>query len=109
MVNLGNRSHGALSTTSTCALLDADGGRNAGDEIDIRAGKLLDELAGIKAHGIQEPPLPLGKEQIKRPSAFPSSADVCHYDKPAAPNTQTKGFEIMSARTPKFNAFPRLS
>jgi len=70
MVNLGNRSHGALSTTSTCALLDADGGRNAGDEIDIRAGKLLDELAGIKVHGIQEPPLPLGKEQIKRESAF---------------------------------------
>ena len=70
MVDFRNCSHGALATAATGALLDTDGGRNAGNEIDIRAGKLLDELAGIEAHGIQESPLSLSKEQIKREGAF---------------------------------------
>ena len=99
MVDFRNCSHGALATAATGALLDTDGGRNAGNEIDIRAGKLLDELAGIKTHGIQEPPLSLGKEQIEREGAFARSADASHHDKAAARDTQRKIFKIMLTRT----------
>ena len=62
------------------ALLDADGGRNAGDQIHLRAGQLLDELAGIEVHRVQKSPLPLGKEQVKGQRALAGAADAGDHD-----------------------------
>src|SRR3989442_10037736 len=51
MIELGDGGDGALAAAPAGALLDTDGGRDAADQVHVRTRKLLDELAGIKAHG----------------------------------------------------------
>ena len=71
MVDFRDRGHGALAAAAAGALLDADRGRDARDQVHVRPGQLLHELPGIDIHGVQEAPLPLGEEQVKRQRALP--------------------------------------
>src|SRR5947207_11424908 len=70
MVNLSNGRDGALAAATAGTLFDANGGRNAGDEIHVRARELLDELPCIKAHRIEKTPLAFGEDQVESQSAF---------------------------------------
>ena len=76
MINLGDGGDGALAAAARNALLDADRRRNAGDQVHLRPRQLLDELAGIDIHRVQEAALPLGKQQVKGQRAFARSADA---------------------------------
>ena len=88
MIDFGDRGDGALAATATGALLDADRGRNAGDEVDIGPGELLDELAGISVHRIQKAALSFGKQKIEGKRALARTADACDDDKLVARNRQ---------------------
>ena len=70
MINLGDGGDGAFSAAAAGALLDADGRRNAGDQIHIRPGELLDELPGINVHRIEKPPLAFGENADQKPVCF---------------------------------------
>src|SRR5205823_3089808 len=54
MIDFGDGCDGTLSPATAGALLDADGGRNAGDEVHVGAGELLDELPGIDTHRVEK-------------------------------------------------------
>jgi len=76
MINLGDGGDGALAAAATVALLDADGGRDAGDEVHVRAGELLNELAGVDVHRIEEAALALGEKEVEGERAFAGTADA---------------------------------
>jgi hypothetical protein len=52
----------AFSPATTGPLLDADGGRYARDQIDVRSGELLDKLPGVHIHRIEESALSFSEE-----------------------------------------------
>lgn len=92
-----DRGDGALAAAARVALLDADRGGDAGDEIDVRARKLLDELSRVGAHGIQEPPLSLGEKEVEGECAFARTADAGDDDKLVARNGDREVLQIMLA------------
>ena len=98
MINFRDRRHRAFAPAARLALLNADGGGNAGDQIDFGPGQLLDELTGIDIHRIQETPLPLGKKKIKRQCALPRTAHPGDDDELIARNGQGNILEIVLAR-----------
>jgi hypothetical protein len=52
VIDFGYGRNRALAAAARIPLFDADRGRDSGDEIDVRPGKLLDELPGIGVHRI---------------------------------------------------------
>ena len=74
VVNLRDGGDGAFAAAAAVALLDADGGRDAGDQIHVRPGHLIDELPGIDIHGVEEPALALGEQQVEGERTFPRTA-----------------------------------
>jgi hypothetical protein len=70
VINLGDGGDGAFSPAASVSLFDANGRRQAGNQIDVGPGKLLDELAGISAHGIKEAPLAFSEKEIESEGAF---------------------------------------
>src|SRR5262245_10880237 len=98
MINFCNRGHCALATATGRALLDADGGRNARDEIDIRRRQLFHELARVGVHRIEETSLALGEQQVKRERAFTRTAHACDHDELVARDREREVFQIMFPR-----------
>ena len=60
--------------------------------------KLLDELPGIDVHRIQEPPLPLGKEQVKRQRALARAADAGDHHELAPRHRQREILQVVLPR-----------
>ena len=98
MIYLGDSRDGAFAAAARVALFDADRGRNARDEIDVRAGHLLGELPGVGVHRIEETPLTLGKQEIERERAFSRTAHAGDDDEFAARNRNRKVLQIVFAR-----------
>src|SRR5207247_10804450 len=65
VINLGDGGDCAFAAAMARALLDADGGRDAGDQVNVRTRKLFDELPGIEAHGIQKSSLAFCEKQVE--------------------------------------------
>ena len=76
MIDFGDGSDGAFAPAAAVALFDADGRRNAGDEVHVRTGQLLDELPRVNVHRIEETALAFGEQKIERKRAFPGTADT---------------------------------
>src|SRR5262249_36169653 len=74
MINLGHGGDRAFAATARVALFDADGWRQARDQVHIGPSHLLDELARVRAHGIEEPALAFGKNNVEREGAFARTA-----------------------------------
>lgn len=98
MVNFGDGGDGAFAAAARDALFDADGGWDSGDEIDIRAGHLLDELPGVDVHGIEEAALSLGEKEIEGQRAFARAAHPGDDHETIAGNVEGKVFEVVFAR-----------
>ena len=73
-------------------------GGNAGDQIDIRPGHLLDELPRIDVHRIQKTPLAFRENKIKRQRAFARAADAGDDHEFLARNLEREILQIMLAR-----------
>ena len=86
-------------TAARLALFNADGRRDAGDEIDFRARQLLDKLPGVEIHRIQKPALAFGEQKVKGQSAFARTADAGDHHKFAARNGQRNILKIMLPRS----------
>lgn len=97
MIDLGDGRHGALAATAGVALLDADRGGDARDQVYLGTGKLLHELPGIGVHGIQKAPLPLGKEDVKRQRALAGSAHAGEHHELPPRNRHREILEVMLA------------
>src|SRR5207247_2269471 len=93
--NSGDR---AFAAAPAGALLDAHGGRDAGDEIDVGPGELLDELAGVSVHRIQKAALPLGKEQIEGEGAFARPAHPGNNHELVSRNDEREVLQIVLPR-----------
>ena len=76
LVDLGDGRHGRLPSAACDALLDGDTWRQTLDPVDVGLLKLFDELAGIGRHAVEEPPLPLGEEDIEGKGRFTASAQA---------------------------------
>ncbi len=105
MINLGDRGDGAFAAAAAGALLDADRGRDASDEIHVGTGHLLDELPGIHVHRIQEASLSLGKQEVEGQRAFAGTAHTGEDDKLITRHAQRDVFEIMLAGAMDRNRF----
>src|SRR5439155_24682439 len=90
-----DRGDGAFASATAGARLDADGWGNARDEINIRAGELLDELAGVSVHRVQKPPLAFGKEQVESEGALSGATHAGDNDEAVAGNGKGEVFQVM--------------
>ena len=98
IVTLQQLTFAGITAAARMALFDADGRGNAGDQIHLRPGQLLDELPGIDIHRIQEPALAFGKEQIKGQRAFARPTQTGDNDELIARDGQGNILEIVFAR-----------
>ena len=64
--DFGDSRDGGLAGAASDALLDGNGGRDAGEAVDIGARELFDELSGVGRHGFHEAALALGGERQER-------------------------------------------
>src|ERR1017187_7126484 len=97
MINLRHGRDGALAAAARIALLDAHGRRNAGDEVNVRPGELLDKLPRIDVHRIQKAALPFRKQQVERERAFARTADPGDDNEFVAWNFKREVFEVVLA------------
>ena len=81
MIDLCDGGDGALAAAPAGALLDADGWRNASNQIHIRTGELLDKLAGISVHRIEKAALSFGKKKVESQGALSGAAHAGNNDK----------------------------
>lgn len=98
VVYLCDGSDGAFAAAAAGTLFDADGGGQAGDEIDIGAGHLLDELAGVGVHGVEKAALTLGEEEVESEGAFARAADARDDNEFVARDGNGEIFEVVFAR-----------
>ena len=98
MVDLGDGGDGRFAAAAGHSLFDGDRRREPGDEIDIGALQLLDELPGVDGHAVEEPALALGKEDVKRERALARTAQAGDDDELIARNLQRDVLQIVLAR-----------
>ncbi len=65
LVDLGDGGDSALAAAPGEPLLDGDGGRDAGDRIDLRLLHLVDELPRVGVEAVEVAPLALAEEDIE--------------------------------------------
>ena len=68
--DFGDGGDGGFARASRDALLDGDGGRDAGEPVDVGARELFDKLARVGRHGFHEAALALGKNDVECERAF---------------------------------------
>ncbi len=98
MINLRDGRHRAFAAAARGALLDTDGRRNAGDEINVGPRHLLDELPGIDVHRIEKAPLAFVEQEIERQRAFARTAHASYDDEFVSRDFEREVFEIVFAR-----------
>ena len=99
MVDLGHGGYRALAATAGGPLLDADRRRQARDEVHLRSGHGIGELARVGAHRVQKPALPFGKEDVESERALAGTADTRHHHKFPARNIHGDVPQIMLPRS----------
>lgn len=98
MINLCDSRDRAFAAASAGALLNANRWRNARDQINVRSGQLLHELPGVNVHGVQEPPLAFGKNQIKGERAFSRTTNAGYDHKLPSRNAQREILKVVLPR-----------
>ena len=98
MIDLRDGGHRALAAAARGALLNADRGGQAGDEVHIGPRHLLHELPRVGVHGIEEAALPLGENQIKGQRALARAAHAGDDDKFPARQVERDVFQVVLPR-----------
>ena len=81
-------------------LLDADRRREPADVIDVRLGKLAEELPGVAGQGLDVPPLALGVDRVERERDFSRAADAGEDDQLVAGEFEIDVAEVVFAGAP---------
>ena len=98
MVGFGDGGDSAFATTAAGALLDGNGGWDAGNEVDIRPGHLLHELARVSVHRVEEAALALGEQEVKGQGALTGTANASDHDEPVAGDDERDVLEVVLTR-----------
>src|SRR5436190_6405384 len=98
MISFGHGRDGALAAAAAGALLNRNGRWDPRDQVNVWTGHLLDELARVGVHRVEEASLPLGEEQIKREGAFARAAHAGDYNEAVARDRQRHIFQVVLAR-----------
>ena len=80
VVDLGDGGYGGFSAAASDALFDGHAWREAFDRVHIRLLKLIDELAGIGGHAVEEAALAFGEEDVEGERGFARAAEAGHND-----------------------------
>ena len=98
VIDLRDRGHRALAAAAGIALFDADRRGNAGDEVHVRPGHLLDKLPRVSVHRIEEAALALGKNQVEGQRALARTAHAGDHHELPARNRDREVLQIVLAR-----------
>ncbi len=98
VVHLGDGGHGAPRVAAARALVDAQRGGEAFDQIDVGPLQLVEKLASIDRQALDVLPLPLGVERIERQAAFAGTAGPGDDDELAVGDVEVDVLEIVYAR-----------
>ncbi len=103
MPDLGDGGDGRFAAAARDALLDRDGGRETGDEVDVRTLHLLDELPRIGRHAVEETALSLGKEDVESQGRLARSTEPRDDDELIARDREGEVFEVVLPRSVEGN------
>ena len=84
----GDGGDGGFAAAAGNALLDGDGRRQAGDQVDVGAFELLDELAGVGGHAVEEAALAFGEEDVEGEGGFAGAGEAGDDDELVAGDLQ---------------------
>ena len=103
MIDFRDGGHGGFHTAAGDALLDGDGGRQAGNVIDIGALHLFHELSRVSGHAVEEAPLAFGKDEIESERGFSGAAQSRHDHKLISRDGDINVLQIVFAGTMNLN------
>ena len=76
MGDLGDGGDGGFAVAGGEALFDGDSGWDSGEAVDVGAGKLLDELAGVGGHRLHKAALAFGENDVEGEGRFSGSGNA---------------------------------
>ena len=97
VVNFSHRAHGRARVVAGGFLLNADGGRQALDQIHIRLVQAPQELARIRRQTLHITALPFGIQSVKRQTRFARTRQARDHHQLVARNIQIDVFQIVRA------------
>ena len=100
VVDLGDRAHRRPGIGRRRLLLDRDGRRQAGDQIDIRLLHLLEKLPGIGRQRFDVAALALGVDRVEGERRLARSAQPGNDDKAIARQIDVNAAQVVHARAP---------
>ena len=74
--DLGDGRDGGFAGAACDALLDGDGGRDAGEQVNVGARELFDKLARVRRHRFHEAALPFGENDVECERAFAGAGNA---------------------------------
>ena len=97
VVDFGDGGDSRFAAAARDALLDGHGGGESVDMIDIRFFHLLDELARVGGHAVEEAALAFGEEDVEGEGGFSGAAEAGDDDKFVAGDFERDIFEVVLA------------
>ena len=104
VVDLGHRAHGGARVVAGGLLLNADGGRQAFDQVNIGLVQPPQKLPRIGRQALHIAPLALGIERVKRQAGFARARQPRDHHQLVARNVQVDVLEVVRARPPDADA-----
>ncbi len=98
VVDLRRRGHRGARAGARHLLLDGDCGRQAQDEVAVRARDLLQELAGVRRQALDVATLAFGVERVKRERRLAAAADAGDDDQGVPGQFQVDAFQVVRPR-----------
>ena len=97
VIDFGDGGDGGFAAAAGDALLDGDGGGQAGDVVDFGFFHLLGELPGVGGHGVEEAALAFGEEDVEGEGGFAGAGEAGDDDELVARDVEGDVLEIVLA------------
>ena len=98
VVNFGHRAYGGAGVVAGGFLLNADGGRQALDQVDIGLVQTAQELTGVGRQTFHVAALALGVQGVKRQARLARARQAGDHHQLVARNVEVDVFEVVRAR-----------
>ena len=105
LVNLGLRADGGARVACVDLLFDSHRRREAVYIVDIGLRHAAQKLAGIRAHALHIPALPLGKEGVECQTRLATAAEARNHNQLAQRKAQVDILQVVGACAMYFNFF----
>lgn len=107
VMDLGHRAHGGARVVAGRLLLDADGGRQALDHVDVGLVHELQELPRIGREAFHVAPLAFGIERVEGQARFARARQAGDHHQLVARNVEVDILQVVGARTADADALLR--